>query len=75
MKSTRVFQSGHSQAVRIPHEFALDTDEVYIRRAGGGLLLLPKDDPWAVLEDALSRFTPDFLEEREQPPTQTRASL
>ena len=32
-----VFISGNSQAVRLPKEFRLDTDEVFIRRSGDSL--------------------------------------
>jgi len=37
---TRVFNNGNSQAVRIPAEFRLDTDQVRISRNGQGELVL-----------------------------------
>jgi len=43
MKTARLFNSGKSQAVRIPAEYRFEGDEVIIRKVpGGGLLLLPK---------------------------------
>ena len=43
MKTVRLFNSGKSQAVRIPAEYRFEGDEVVIRKVpGGGLLLLPK---------------------------------
>jgi antitoxin VapB len=38
---TTVFQSGNSQAIRIPKEFQLHTRRVEIRREGRDLLLRP----------------------------------
>ena len=37
---TRVFTNGNSQAVRIPAEFRLDTDRVYITRNEQGDLVI-----------------------------------
>jgi antitoxin VapB len=42
MKTAKVFQQGNSQAVRLPKEFRLQVDEVFIRREGDTLVLLPK---------------------------------
>lgn len=39
--TTRVFKSGNSQAVRIPADYRLDTDEVTVERVPEGLLLRP----------------------------------
>ena len=37
----RVFGNGGSQAVRIPHEFRFKGERVRVRRATGGVLLMP----------------------------------
>lgn len=42
--TTRVFQSGNSQAVRIPARYRLGTDEVTIERVPEGLLLRPVEE-------------------------------
>lgn len=42
MKTAKVFQQGNSQAVRLPKEFRLQEDEVFIRREGDALVLIPK---------------------------------
>lgn len=39
--TTRVFKSGNSQAVRIPADYRLDTNEVTVERVPEGLLLRP----------------------------------
>ncbi len=75
MATAKLFRNGHSQAVRLPREFAFEGDEVYVRRVGRGVLLFPKSDPWAALEAATALFTDDFLDERVQPPLDERESL
>lgn len=55
--TTRVFNNGNSQAVRIPAEFRLDTDRVRIsRNAAGDLVIHPlRAERGAALLDALRR--------------------
>ena len=43
-KRARVFQTGRSQAVRLPKEFRFDGDTVLIRREGVAVVLEP--DGW-----------------------------
>lgn len=49
-KTTKLFQNGGSQAVRIPAEFRFEGDEVYIHRdeASGDVILSaePKHNTW-----------------------------
>lgn len=73
MKTAKVFKSGNSQAVRIPKEFQLESDEVEIRRRGDSLVLRPKAQSWEPLIDSLTKFTDDFLAGgRRQSPPQKR---
>lgn len=55
--TTRVFNNGNSQAVRIPAEFRLDTDRVRIsRNAAGDLVIHPlRVERGAALLEALRR--------------------
>lgn len=76
----KVFQSGNSQAVRLPKDFRLDVSEVEITREGDALILRPKKTearPWASLRAAVARgLSEDFLAEgREQPAHQHRPHL
>jgi len=75
MNTARIFKSGNSQAVRLPKEFKLEGSEVYIKRVGRGLLLMPKDDAWGSLVGSLDKFSEDFMEERSQPPLESREML
>lgn len=73
MSRAKLFTSGRSQAVRLPKEFRMPGTEVMVKHFGGGVLLLPLDDPWRLMEEALDEFEPGFQISREQPPQQERA--
>lgn len=75
MDTAKLFASGRSQAVRLPKSYRFKGKEVAVRHFGNGVLLLPLDDPWAILREALGEFEEGFHLEREQPPVQARASL
>lgn len=75
MDTARIFQSGRSQAVRLPKAFRFAGAEVGVRHFGNGVLLLPVDDPWATLEAALAAFEPGFVMTRDQPEQQDRAEI
>jgi antitoxin VapB len=49
--------------------------EVVVRHFGNGVLLLPLNDPWAMLDAALSTFEPGFQLSRDQPETQVREEI
>lgn len=75
METARIFQSGRSQAVRLPKDFRFSGTEVGVRHFGNGVLLLPLDDPWGTLEAALSSFEPGFVLRREQPEAEVRIDI
>lgn len=75
MKTAKLFKNGESQAVRLPKEFRFAGDEVFIKRMGNAVVLLPKSKSWDTLIASLSKFSPDFLEVRDQPADQERESL
>ena len=72
MKRAKIFQSGRSQAVRLPKDFRLNGSEVFIKRIGKAIVLLPMDDAWDSLAQSLSLFSDDFLKDRQQPIEQQR---
>lgn len=75
MDTARLFQSGRSQAVRLPKEYRFAGTEVVVKHFGNGVLLLPVDDPWQTLEAALAAFEPGFVLTRQQPDEQIRAEI
>lgn len=72
MDTAKLFLNGQSQAVRLPKEYRFQGDRVYLKRVGNALILLPYDAPWQTLIDSLDQFSPDFMEQREQPAPQER---
>lgn len=75
MTTAKLFRNGQSQAVRLPKEFALPGREVFVRRVGDAVLLIPSADPWSGFEAALGQFSDDFMADRVQPAAEERESL
>ena len=63
------------QAINIPDNLKINDDKVYIKKVGNVLYLIPFHTPWQNLMDSLEEFTSDFMEDRKQPPAQTRESF
>jgi antitoxin VapB len=72
MQQAKLFQNGQSQAVRLPKDFRFEGDRVSIKRVGRTVVLLPYNEPWETLFDSLAQFSPDFMDERNQPPSEIR---
>jgi antitoxin VapB len=73
---TKVFESGNSQAVRIPQELRLDTKEVEIFRRGDELVLRKPAKTLAHVVDLLASLPPDFMKGgRKQSKPQKRRGL
>jgi len=56
MKTAKLFKNGQSQAVRLPKEFRMTGDEVYIKKQGEIIILLPKENSWNLLS-AVNNFS------------------
>lgn len=75
METAKIFSSGRSQAVRLPKAFRFEGHEVIVKHFGNGVLLLPKENPWQLLEEALAAFEPGFVIERGVQEQTERAEL
>lgn len=76
MTYARVFQSGNSQAVRLPKEFRFHTDRVEIYRRGDELVMREAPINATAIFDALASLPTDFMiDGREDTPPQERDSL
>jgi antitoxin VapB len=75
MKIAKLFKNGKSQAVRLPKEFRFEGDEVYIKRMGALIILLPINNPWRPLLDSLHQFSDDFMNTRKKPKQQIRENI
>jgi len=74
VETTKLFRNGRSQAVRIPKEFRFEGAEVFIKKIGNAILLIPYRESWQTLFDSLDQFSDDFMETRDQPEQQARES-
>ena len=72
MATAKVFRSGNSQAVRLPKQFRLTSDEVEIFRRGDEIVLREKPRNLARAFELLCDL-PDF--ERDDAPPQEREGL
>ncbi|TXJ19578.1 AbrB/MazE/SpoVT family DNA-binding domain-containing protein [Brachyspira aalborgi] len=60
-QKAKIFNNGHSQAVRLPKEFRFESKEVIIRKVENGVLLMSQDkNIWKNWFDNLEEFSEDF---------------
>ncbi len=73
MKKTKIFKSGNSLAVRLPKDYQINAEEVYIAKQDNKLVIFPKKEKWDVLFELLEETeAKDFLKDRKQPKVQER---
>ena len=76
MTTTRVFKSGHSQAVRLPKEFRFNSNEVEIFRRGNEVVLRERPSTAESVLAVLNAFSDDFMrEDRGETAPQERETL
>ena len=75
MRTAKLFKNGRSQAVRLPKEFRFDGTQVFVKKVGNMVVLIPEQDSWQTLFESLEQFSDDFMESRNQPEQQVREGL
>ena len=65
-RKAKIFMNNRSQAVRLPKEFQFRTQEVFIRKQGGEVVLSPRPFDWTPVASA------GFMEGVEDMPVQKR---
>lgn len=76
MTFARVFQSGNSQAVRLPKEFRLNVEQVEIFRRGDEIVLREAPINAGAIFDALTQLPADFMADgRDDMPPQEREAF
>ncbi len=76
MAKARVFQSGNSQAVRLPKQFRVSSKEVEIFQRGNEIVLREKVRPMVLAFDLLADLPEDFMADgRHDSPPQPREGL
>jgi antitoxin VapB len=58
----KIFQSGNSQAVRIPKEYRFDVSEVEIFKRGDEVILKPKPKSLGAAFKLLGKMPSDFMQ-------------
>ncbi len=72
MRTAKVFRNGRSQAIRLPKEFRVENDEVYLKKTPEGFMVIARD-PWEIFFEGVEELTDDFMAGgRRQPPPQKR---
>lgn len=71
----RLFWSGKNQAVKLPKHYNFECDEIYIKKQGNSLILMPKNKPFDLFYYSLRNFTEDFMDERKQLPSSIRQGV
>lgn len=61
MEVAKIFETGRSQAVRLPKKFRFSDNEVLIQRLGDAVMLVPKDSAWTTFLEGLHGFSDDFM--------------
>ena len=76
MTYARIFQSGNSQAVRLPKEFRFEQDRVEIFRQGNDVVLRQVPTSAVAVFDLLGSLPADFMADgRQDTPPQEREEL
>ena len=72
MQTAKVFKNGRSQAIRLPKEFRVDCDEVYLKKTPEGFLVISRN-PWELFLEGIQELSEDFMSKgRQQPEAQKR---
>ena len=72
MVVAKVFRNGRSQAIRLPREFRVATNEVYLKRTREGFLVIARD-PWELFFEGVEELSDDFMRGgRQQPEVERR---
>ena len=64
-----------SQVIKIPDDFKINDDKVYIKKVGNTLYIIPFHNPWQGMIDSVKDFSEDFMDDRQQPGQQSRESF
>ena len=63
------------QAIELPEGFTINDNKVYLKKTGNIISIIPYHSPWQNLQDSLSQFSSDFMENRNQPAQSPREAF
>lgn len=61
MNTAKVYMNGRSQSIRIPKEYRVNADEVYINKIGDSLVITPLASLAESFDRGAALLTDDFL--------------
>ncbi|WP_055074881.1 antitoxin [Pseudanabaena sp. 'Roaring Creek'] len=67
MNTAKLRMQGNEQLAILSDGFQLVGEEVYIKKVGNAIMLIPKNDPWQTLWNSLDLLSDDFMTTRDQP--------
>ena len=68
MQTAKLIWDGPSQVVILPEGCQFESDHVLVKKCGDAVMLFPNEDAaWQLFRESLDEFTPDFMEQRDQP--------
>jgi len=68
----RVFRNNRSQAIRLPKEFQVNTNEVFIRKVGDEIIISPRPQDWSHYLESGPIASSEFMQGVEDFPVQER---
>ncbi len=71
-QTAKLFNTGRSQAVRLPKAFRFEGKEVFIRKEGDCVILSKKPESWDDFFNSPIQVSADFMQERVDLPPQER---
>ncbi len=63
------------QAIKLPRGMEINDSKAYLKRVGNSIHIIPFHNPWQNMIEGVELFTPDFMENRNQPSQQKRESF
>ena len=72
MTYTRTFMTGRSQAIRIPLEYRLPDEDIFVNRVGSTVTLTPVSKLKESFVQSLQMFTDDFMADGRPPQVKTK---
>ncbi|WP_245537690.1 antitoxin [Sediminispirochaeta smaragdinae] len=61
MQTAKIFQNVRYQAVRLPKEYQVKGNEVYIQKHGDAVLLFPPEKIGELFVEGINEFSDDFM--------------
>ena len=75
METAKLFDSGNSQAIRLPKKYQIKGKEAFITKVGDAIVIIPMKQKWNLFIGSLDKFSDDFLSKRTQPTLEKRDEI